>query len=639
MKKKSPIELEEMQFCTFSDNEPIDINPSLFEYDKRHDFIKDEDFAGIAVKLDFYNSCHNNKSGVRRQLTLTLIDATTRCEVAQTQTSVKISKEEENAVVYSAFAASAIDFKAGHTYKLTVHDATASELLNEASIHIFEQEKWGHPSKWYTVDEGGIRPDWEDNLYRTVKAPEFSSYNVRFNVMHNFGYNRPSIMPELEIRLYYPEDERIATRIVEPQCIDFNSNMYFVELSFGANILYSGAFYAELLCMEYPIAGFVFGIHGPNMRGQWYGDDIKALNEYSPEAATARFKHLIPTDECEESYDDYLDKTIDDFISNETERLETDEQYSTNTEGESEEKPETEKPEDKSLQTSLEHLTGLQSVKEKLNVYERMVRFNKIRSDNGLPTFTTPLHAMFLGSPGTGKTTVAKMLGAMLHRAGILSKGHVVVKERSTLLGQFYNSEAEKTIEAIEEAQGGILLIDEAYQLFQPNDPRDPGKFVIEALLTTLADESKRDWMLILAGYPKEMEQMMDMNPGFKSRIPESNIYTFADFTETELLEIGERYLTRQQYTLTPEAKRAFEERLKSDYDMRQKNFGNARHVINMIETEIIPAMAVRITDGGATDISALTQITASDIPAPAMSKIPEMRRVGFKIQPAALPA
>lgn len=284
----------------------------------------------------------------------------------------------------------------------------------------------------------------------------------------------------------------------------------------------------------------------------------------------------------------------------------------------------------KPLIASLNHLIGLKSVKEKLNVYERIVRFNKMREAKGLPVTSAPLHSMFLGSPGTGKTTVAKMIGIMLRRAGILSRGHVVVKDRATLLGQNYNSESEKTLEAIEEAQGGILLIDEAYQLYQQNDPRDPGKFVIETLLTHLSDESKRDWMLILAGYPDEMRRMFDMNPGFKSRIPDSNIYTFDDFSESELMEIAEKYLSRNNYRLSPAARKAFAKRLKTDYEHREKNFGNARHVINIIQTEILPAMAVRVTTKGIADKTSLTRIHSADIPGAIQRKETHHRRIGF---------
>ncbi|MDE7378473.1 MAG: AAA family ATPase [Paraprevotella sp.] len=289
-----------------------------------------------------------------------------------------------------------------------------------------------------------------------------------------------------------------------------------------------------------------------------------------------------------------------------------------------------EKPGESSLMSPLDHLTGLASVKEKLLTYERVVRFNKMRADKKLPTSPAPLHAMFLGSPGTGKTTVAKMIGIMLRRAGVLSRGHVVVRERATLLGQYYNSEGEKTLAAIEEAQGGILFIDEAYQLYQPDDSRDPGKFIIETLLTALADESKRDWMLVLAGYPDAMKRMFDLNPGFKSRIPDSNIYTFDDFTEEELMKIAEKYLSCHQYTLSPDAHAALSDRLKFDYSHREKNFGNARHVINMIQTEILPAMAVRVTSKGTVDESDLTEIQSADIPQPVVSRVVSRPRIGF---------
>lgn len=290
-----------------------------------------------------------------------------------------------------------------------------------------------------------------------------------------------------------------------------------------------------------------------------------------------------------------------------------------------------ERPEDEeySIMKSLSHLTGLKSVKDKLAGYEKLVKFNKMRRDNDLPEVSLSLHAMFLGSPGTGKTTVAKRMGFMLRRAGMLSKGHVVVRERATLLGQYYSSEGEKTLEAIEEARGGILLIDEAYQLFQSDDARDPGKFVIETLMTALADESRRDWMLILAGYPDKMRRMFEMNPGLKSRIPESNIYVFEDFTEAELMEIAERYFSRNSYTLSDDARLALSERLGSDYRSRTASFGNARHVMNLIQTEILPAMATRIVDGACTN---LCEIIASDIPLPASTMTrPTRKPIGYR--------
>lgn len=289
-------------------------------------------------------------------------------------------------------------------------------------------------------------------------------------------------------------------------------------------------------------------------------------------------------------------------------------------------------PEPEPAFAMLDNLTGLVQVKEKLHRLEKVVLFNKLRRENGLPVSTSPLHCMFLGSPGTGKTTVAGALGRMLAEAGVLSKGHVVFRERSTLLGPNYSNEETNTLNAIEEAQGGILFIDEAYQLYQPKDPRDPGRFVIETLMTALADESRRDWMLILAGYPAELEAMRDMNPGLRSRIPDSNLYTFDDFSESELMEIAVRWLDRHGFRLSTEAETALRQRLAADYARRDKSFGNARHVNNILETEVLPAMATRVIDENTGNPDDLVVIRAVDIPrhAPA-SRTKEKPRLGFR--------
>ncbi len=600
-----------------------------FPFDDRSDFIADDTFGGIAVKITVSNVRFD--SGVRRNVSLILVDVTARYEVACRSLKINLHKQEYNKVLYAHFSVS--DMMPGHIYKIVMSDPIASQTLIERSFRLINPVDLPHPARWYGVRDGGLRTAWESDLYKTIKTDDWLTYYVRFNIEQKLGSLLPSVMPELELRLYFSDSQEPLVQFSEPVCVskdDYKDNLWYVEYPFTTSIDRNGVLYAELLCMEYPIAGFVFDTNAYEEHGTWCGKYIEPIDEYSLNAATERWRASSQrVEDCIEAEHDEFDKMLDKFIAEENVASEsgTDE---INQEPDAETKNESRY--DDALSFSLENLTGLCSVKEKLAIYERMARFNKMRSDKGLPTISTPLHSMFLGSPGTGKTTVAKMMGVMLRSAGVLSKGHVVIRERATLLGQNYNSESEKTLAAIEEAQGGILFIDEAYQLFQPDDSRDPGKFVIETLLTALADETNRDWMLILAGYSDKMKRMFDMNPGFKSRIPESNIYIFDDFTESELMEIAENYLIHNNYTLTADARKALVERLNADYAQRDENFGNARHVINLIQTEILPSMAVRVTTEGLGDEASLTEIRATDIPASVSKSIVSRPRVGFII-------
>lgn len=262
----------------------------------------------------------------------------------------------------------------------------------------------------------------------------------------------------------------------------------------------------------------------------------------------------------------------------------------------------------------LSALVGLDDVKAHVASLARMTRFFALRESRGLKTKPVPLHSMYLGPAGTGKTTVATLMGEVLRECGVLSKGHVVVRDRATLMGQYYNSEGEKTLEALEEARGGILFIDEAYQLFNEADPRDPCRFVLEALMNALADEKRRDWMLILAGYTEPTLRLLELNPGLASRIPECNRLHFEPFTTDQLIQIALDYLAEQQYRLTPRAEAALKMRIEADRARADSKFGNGRHVINLIELEILPAMAARIERRGLDDVESLTLIKASDV-------------------------
>ena len=625
MKKQSPIYINNIRFYVCDYDKSNELNSIfLLPYDSRHDFCVNGHSAGIAVSTQFCNE--RQDKGVRRKVSYTLIDMTDRYEVAKKFVNVVIAKDYFLDVCIS-FPAEVSELAAGHTFKIVVCDENSTQTLAEGTIHLFDSTTPSSPDEWYEVIDGGIRPEWENRLYKMLNTVEAHEYRLQFNISPKFDDKRPDIMPELEVRLYYPNERFVKDYFVEPVCNNqenYDDNRWTVECPFMTFNDVDGVFYAELLCMEYPIAGIVFDtLSKQDVIGKWHGPEIQPLEEYSLDLATQKIDKYYPFRRKTETIkdDNSFDDAIDSFMAskNEEDCINEENSKKVNDNGD--------RPD---AFLSLNHLTGLRSVKEKLAIYERVVRFNKMRADKGLPVSSTPLHAVFLGSPGTGKTTVAKMMGAMLHRAGVLSKGHVVIRERATLLGQNYNSEAEKTMAAIDAAQGGILFIDEAYQLYQPEDPRDPGKFVIETLLTTLADEKHRDWMLILAGYSDEMKQMFNMNPGFKSRIPDSNIYTFDDFTENELMEIAQNYLKSNNYTITSDAFEALAMRLKADYAQRDKTFGNARHVINLIQTEILPAMAVRVINEGLDDDVSLTEVRIADIPPCIFKSTTSPHTIGF---------
>lgn len=640
MTKKSPISINKIQFCSYDLYQVSDLSSmDKFHYDDRRDFIKHEFFGGIAVKVEINNNRYDK--GVRRKICFRLIDTTMECLVAVRWKNITLVKEDSKEG-FVHFPAESSSLNGNHIYSLLIMDENASQILAEESINIYS-----YPFGWhhYEVHDCGVRPSWEDDLYKSLNTHDVNDYFLRFNLIRQAPKEKPLNTPEVELRLHYPDGKYVKTYFQGPKYFGLENiptGILSVEFPFSTFGDINGVFYAELLCMNSRIAGVVFDtMSRTDIKGRWEHVDVMPLSEYSPEAAIDRIDRYLPhrndpepeleEEEKEEDDDDDFDKALDKFIASELENstdeveesIEYDNEDTTTNEEESE------------PLVSLDHLTGIKSVKEKLALYERVVRFNKMRADNGLPYVRAPLHAMFLGSPGTGKTTVAKLMGEMLRRAGVLSQGHVVIKERATLLGQNYNSESEKTLQALEEAQGGILFIDEAYQLYQSEDPRDPGKFVIETLMTALADESNRDWMLILAGYPDNMMKMLKMNPGFKSRIPDSNIYVFDDYTEQELMEIAENYLTSNHYSLSDEARSALAKRVNIDYLHRDKSFGNARYIINMIQTDILPAMAQRVTSAETFDCKTLTEILPCDIPScdttparPSESR----QRIGFTI-------
>ncbi len=261
----------------------------------------------------------------------------------------------------------------------------------------------------------------------------------------------------------------------------------------------------------------------------------------------------------------------------------------------------------------LESMIGLGSLKKQLRGKIAKIKLDQLRKGQGLPTKPQQLHMAFLGNPGTGKTTVAKILGQIYKDIGVLSKGHVVMEDRSTLMTQNWGGEGEMVNKALEKAQGGILFIDEAYDLITEHKS-DPGKLIISALLQAMSDENRRDFMVIFAGYTMPMERLLSKNPGLRSRL--KSVY-FDDFNVSEMMQIADLWLGKNCYKLSCDARKYFEGVVSSAYAARNENFGNARYVVNLLENEVQPAMAERVMTQETlmAPLSLLTTIEACDIP------------------------
>lgn len=236
----------------------------------------------------------------------------------------------------------------------------------------------------------------------------------------------------------------------------------------------------------------------------------------------------------------------------------------------------------------LNSLIGLNKVKQIINELYALEQVQIKRKNAGLATDPIVLHMVFKGNPGTGKTTVARILGKLLKGIGVLSKGHVVEVERADLVGEYIGHTAHRVQENVKKSLGGILFVDEAYSLARGGE-KDFGKEAIDTLVKAMEDY-KDEFILILAGYRDEMEYFLNTNPGLRSRFPIQ--IDFPDYTIDELLQIAELMVKNRQYILTDSAKRKIMKVLINDNTTRE--IGNARLVRNIIE-RAIRKHAVRI--------------------------------------------
>lgn len=250
---------------------------------------------------------------------------------------------------------------------------------------------------------------------------------------------------------------------------------------------------------------------------------------------------------------------------------------------------------DLAAEQELQDMIGLTRLKEEMQEARLLALFSKERQELCLEESGENRHHMlFLGNPGTGKTTVARLVGRIYHAIGLLSKGHTIETNRAQLMGEFIGQTEKKIKEAIEEARGGVLFVDEAYTLVagHDNDSKDYGKEVINALLPVLSDPNP-DLIVIFAGYEDKMKELLRTNSGLKDRFPLH--FHFDDFSAAELLEIAIQILEKRNFTLTETAYTELQKVIEEATRHRNEDFGNGRWVHNFIEQGVIKSMAIRV--------------------------------------------
>lgn len=262
------------------------------------------------------------------------------------------------------------------------------------------------------------------------------------------------------------------------------------------------------------------------------------------------------------------------------------------------------------LQAELDSYIGLGAVKQEVRNLINMVKVHRMREENGLPTTELSLHMVFSGNPGTGKTTIARLMARIYHSLGILSKGQLVEVDRSGLVAGYVGQTALKTSKVIEKAMGGVLFIDEAYAL-NGDGANDFGQEAIDTVLKAMEDH-REDLVVIVAGYDALMEKFIHSNPGLESRF--NRFLHFEDYTVEEMMDIFAMQCKKGHYELVEEAREQVEAFIREEND-GGISFGNARGVRNLFE-QILVQQANRLAGMETVSRDDLTKLLCEDIEA-----------------------
>jgi SpoVK/Ycf46/Vps4 family AAA+-type ATPase len=259
----------------------------------------------------------------------------------------------------------------------------------------------------------------------------------------------------------------------------------------------------------------------------------------------------------------------------------------------------------------LHALVGLASVKSEVETLTNLARVFTLRKEKGLPIPDVSFHMVFSGNPGTGKTTVARIVAKIYGSLGLLTKGHLVEVDRSGLVGSFVGQTANKTKKVIDRAKGGILFIDEAYALAKESTgTEDFGHEAIEVILKGMEDY-RDDLVTIAAGYTDRMAKFLGSNPGLSSRFP--RVISFPDYSPAELGEIFRRQAKHSRYRIAKEAETVLKGEMERLWQQRGPDFANARDVRNLFE-RVVAKQANRVSRSTNITTDVLTTITEADV-------------------------
>jgi hypothetical protein len=257
----------------------------------------------------------------------------------------------------------------------------------------------------------------------------------------------------------------------------------------------------------------------------------------------------------------------------------------------------------------LDALVGLAPVKADVRKLASFIEIQRKREESGLKNASVSYHCVFTGNPGTGKTTVARILADIYHAMGVLKKGHLVETDRSGLVGEYVGQTAVKTNKIIDSALDGVLFVDEAYSLVQGGE-KDFGGEAISTLLKRMEDDRGR-LIVILAGYTNEMKKFIDSNPGLQSRF--SRYIEFPDYSADELAQIFLRNVEKNQYVCDADVRNSIRDVMRLAVAKKDRNFGNARYVRNLFENAI-QRQAVRLSTVAPLTTQMLSEITLHDL-------------------------